>query len=277
MLFDKKTALLDRLRAKNLDQQFRNRIQEGMGCSPFVSEAICKVVKDVYLPVIHDPGNVKPGQLLFSCLSKTNGASVPVKEAKMVTVTLTLDAGTEDMELRTAAGVTSLRQHRIVRLCNEAYSQGGLLTVEDLAYRLLNVGERTIHRDLACLRENKHRPPLRSTVKDMGRTVSHRALLIKHWLNGDELSDLQRKYHHSLSAIESYINTFKRVVLLEHQKYSVEQSAYVLKVSQPLVRAHRQIWREHNQRALPHRRREILEMLQVHKGKKTLRSKRRGS
>lgn len=269
MIFDKKLALRERLHAKNLDQLFQNRIEQGMGCSPFVSEAICNVVKEVYLPILNSPTNIQPGQMLFTCLHQSNGPSVAIKDAKMVTVTLTIDAGAQDVSVRAQGGIEALRRHRIVRLCAEAYSQQGLLTVEDLAYRLLNVGERTIQRDLAALRKEKHWPALRSTIKDIGRTVTHRTLLIKHWLMGDELSDLQRKYNHSLCAIENYINTFKRVVLLEHQRYSVEKTAYLLKISQALVRAHRQIWAEFAPRALAHRRRELLELFQAQQLKKT--------
>jgi hypothetical protein len=187
----------------------------------------------------------------------------------MVTVILTIDGGAEDVDIRTKHGIEHLRQHRIVRLCAEAHSQGGLLTVEDLAHRIFNVGERTIHRDLAVLRKRNEWPALRSTVKDIGRTVTHRALLIKHWLAGDELSDLQRKYNHSFSAIENYINTFKRVVVLQYQDYSVEDSAYLLKISQALVNAYRQLYKDFEKRAVPHRKRELKELLNIQKVKKT--------
>lgn len=275
MIFDKKTALHERLRAKNLDQQFRNRIERGMGCSPFVSEAICSVVKEVYLPTLHSFNNLQPGQMLFSCLSHTNGPSVAIKDAQMINITLTIDSGADDYEIRSKHGIESLRRHRLMRFCSEAHSQGGLLTVEDLAYRIFNVGERTIHRDLAFLRNQNHWPPLRSTVKDIGRTVTHRTLLIKHWLIGDELSDLERKYNHSLSAIENYINTFKRVIVLQHQKYSVEDSAYLLKISQPLVQAYRQLYADYSDRAVSHRKSELHDLLQVQQLKKTVRRRTR--
>jgi hypothetical protein len=270
MIFDKKTALQERLRAKNLDQQFRNRIEHGMGCSPFISEAICNVVKEIYLPLINSPSNIRPGQMLFTCLSLSNGPSVAIKDALMATVTLTIDGGAEDTTIRTQYGIESLRQHRIIRLCAEAHSQGGLLTVEDLAHRIFNVGERTIHRDLAILRKRNEWPALRSTVKDIGRTVTHRELLIKHWLMGDELSDLHRKYNHSLSAIENYINTFKRVVALQHQKYSVEDTAYLLKISQALVQAYRHLFCDFEKRAVAHRKKELQELLAMQQVKKTI-------
>ena len=119
------------------------------------------------------------------------------------------------------------------------------------------------------MRKAQINPPLRSTIQDIGRTVSHRTILIKNWLLGDELSDLQRKYHHSLSAIENYINTFKRVVSLQHQKQSVEQTAYLLKISRPLVDAYRSIWNQFADKTLPHRRQELLEALSIKPVKKT--------
>lgn len=270
MLRDKKEELFNRLRSKDLDHQFQYRIEKGMGCSPFVSEAITNVVNEVYFPILNSPLSFKPGQLLFQCLSKNCGASVPIAEAEIVQVILTLDAGDEDMQIRKKEGVIGLRQHRLYRLCSETYAQDGLLTVEDLAYRLLNVGERTICRDLKALRERGCYPPLRSTVKDIGRTVTHRAVIIQNWLQGDELSDLKRKFHHSFSAIENYINTFKRVVALDADGYEIEQIAYVLKVSRQLADVYVLMWKDMKEKVLAHRKREILELVQRHKGKKSL-------
>lgn len=269
MLRDKKEELFERLRSKDLDHQFQYRIEKGMGCSPFVSEAITKAVNEVYFPILNSPLSFKPGQLLFQCLSKNCGASVPIAEAELVQVILTHDAGDEDMQIRKNEGVIGLRQHRLYRLCSEAYAQDGLLTVEDLAYRLLNVGERTICRDLKALRKRGCYPPLRSTVKDIGRTVTHRAVIIQSWLQGDELSDLQRKYNHSFSAIENYINTFKRAVALDADGYEIEQIAYVLKVSRQLADIYVLMWKDMQSSVLAHRKREILELVQRHKGKKS--------
>ncbi|MHC1726830.1 MAG: DUF1670 domain-containing protein [Syntrophobacteraceae bacterium] len=83
-----------------------------------------------------------------------------------------------------------LRQKRFYRMCQEAFQQGGLLTLEDLA-NLFNCGVRILMNDLAILREKNIVPPLRSTIKDMGRAITHRRLIITHrrliitlWLQG---------------------------------------------------------------------------------------------
>jgi hypothetical protein len=261
MIIDRKAMLHDRLAAKDLDHQFRNRIEHGMGCSPFVSEAIVKAVHEIYLPVLDSQSNIKPGQIIFQCLSKRNGSTSRIAYAEQITVVLTLDNGMVDQEVRRQKGIDGLRRFRLIRVCNEAYNQGGLLTVEDISYRLFNVGERTIVRDLALIRKDGENPPLRSTIKDIGRTVTHKAILIKNWLKGDELSDLNRKYNHSFSAIESYINTFKRVVFLDHEGYTIDRIAYVQKISTSLVNAYLTLWKEHKDKAIPHRVKEILEII----------------
>jgi hypothetical protein len=258
---DRKAMVQERLAAKDLDHQFRNRIEQGMGCSPFVSEAIVTVVHDVYLSVLDTQANLKPGQMLFQCLSKRNGSTTRIADAEQITVVLTIDGGKVDQDVRKQKGIDGLRRFRICRLCSEAYNQGGLLTVEDVAYRLLNVGERTIVRDLSLIRKEGENPPLRSTIKDMGRTISHKAILIKNWLKGDELSDLNRKYNHSFSAIESYINTFKRVVFLKHEGYTVERIAYMQKISDGLAQTYLDLWRQFKDKAMPHRVKEILEII----------------
>jgi hypothetical protein len=261
MIIDRKAMLQDRLAAKDLDHQFRNRIEHGMGCSPFVSEAIVKVVHEIYLPVLDSTSNIKPGQIIFQCLSKRNGSTSRIADAEQISIVLTLDNAMVDQEVRKQKGIDGLRRFRLIRVCNEAYNQGGLLTVEDIAYRLFNVGERTIVRDLALIRQDGENPPLRSTIKDIGRTVTHKAILIKNWLKGDELSDLNRKYNHSFSAIESYINTFKRVVFLDHEGYTIDRIAYVQKISASLVTAYLTLWKEYKDKAIPHRIKEILEII----------------
>jgi hypothetical protein len=261
MIIDRKAMLQDRLAAKDLDHQFRNRIEHGMGCSPFVSEAITKAVHEIYLPVLDSTSNIKPGQIMFQCLSKSNGSTSRIAEAEQIAVVLTLDNGMIDQDVRKQRGVDGLRRFRLIRVCNEAYNQGGLLTVEDIAYRLFNVGERTVVRDLALIRKDGENPPLRSTIKDIGRTITHKAVLIKNWLKGDELSDLNRKYNHSFSAIESYLNTFKRVVFLNHEGYTVERIAYVQKISSTLATTYLNLWQEYKDKAMPHRIKEILEII----------------
>jgi hypothetical protein len=245
----------NRLAQKQLDQQFRHEIGHGLQCSPFEASAILDTVYRVYAPYFETSGTLKPGQVLFQVVSAEAPANKPLSECEQVTVTLTVDAGAEDLEVRKAGGVPALRRHRMERMSTEAFQQGGVLTVEDLANRLLNCGQRTLARDLQVLRRQGVVLPLRSTVKDMGRSISHREVIIKGWLGGKEYSEIAGETHHSVSAVQNYVSKFKRVIALAQEGYDVHTIGFLVKLSAALVEAYHELYRTVT--AVPHRRGEL--------------------
>jgi hypothetical protein len=174
-------------------------------------------------------------------------------------VILTLDNLQEDLAVRKASGVIGLRKHRIQRVCTEAYQQGGVLTVEDLAYRLFNCGQRTICRDLKELRDIDIVVPLRSTIKDMGRTITHRSVIVREWLKGREYSDIARSTFHSLLSVKNYVEKYKRVILLSQELYDVHTIAFLVRLSAPLVEEYLRL---HQDRPMcSHRKKELSSFL----------------
>jgi hypothetical protein len=249
----------DRLKQKQQDTQFVNTLIQGMNCSQFEAKAILNAVYESYHPFFDNSGVMKPGQILFEVVTVENGAQKKLSECKMISVVLTLDAGEEDLIIREHHGVKGLRQHRLERMVNEAFQQGGLLTVEDLANRLLNCGERTICRDIKDFKGLGIVLPLRSTIRDMGKSVTHRALIIKHWLSGKEYSEIARATHHSIDAVANYVDKFKRVVCLAKNNYEINTIAFLVKLSPILTQEYYDLHKTID--AVPHRREELDELL----------------
>jgi hypothetical protein len=249
----------NRLSQKQLDPQFLNKIANGLECSPFEARAILEVVYDVYGPYFETNGAIKPGQLLFQVVAIEAPSNIPLSECEQITVLLTLDAGDEDLDIRRDKGVVGLRHHRIQRLANEAFQQGGLLTVEDIATRLLNCGERTICRDLSFFKAQKIHLPLRSTIKDMGRAISHRALIVEQWLKGKEYEQIKITTHHSISAIQNYISKFKRVVALAHQGFDIHEISFLVKISASLAEQYCTLYQTAD--IVSHRKKELESLL----------------
>ena len=249
----------DRLAQKQLDQQFMNEIIHGLQCSPFEAKAILDAVYKVYAPYFETSGTLKPGQILFQVISIDEGPSTHLADSKQITVTLTLDAGEEDLRIRKKLGVIGLRHHRIQRVCVEAFQQGGLLTVEDLANRLFNCGERTLSRDLQALRDKNVVLPLRSTVKDMGRSISHRSSIVKEWLKGKEYTEISRDTHHSIASVKNYIDKFKRIISLVEEGFDAYTIAFLVKLSAPLVNEYYQLYK--SLELVPHRKAELKNFL----------------
>ncbi len=77
--------------------------------------------------------------------------------------------------------------------------------------------------------------PLRSTVKDIGRTLSHRLLIIKLWAQGKEYSEISLNACHSLSAVQNYVDKFKRTIALSKESYDINRISFLLRISTSLV------------------------------------------
>ncbi len=234
----------DRLAAKSLDQQFVNEIIHGLNCSPFEADAILESVYRVFGDYFDTSDNLKPGQIKLSVVSIEASSAQRLSDAKQVTVTLTLTDDKEDLPIRKQYGVVGLRRHRVQRICQQALDQGGLLTVEDLAYRIFNCGARTICRDLQHFRDSDTFIALRSTVKDIGRTLSHRVLIIKQWAKGKEYSEISRDTSHSLTAVQNYVDKFKRTIALCDAGYNATKISFLLRLSAALVEEYIDIYQQ---------------------------------
>jgi DNA-binding CsgD family transcriptional regulator len=142
-------------------------------------------------------------------------------------------------------GPAGFRQARIVDLCQEAMSQGALLTREDLAYRIFFVNVRTISRDLGVLRDvDPETPiPLRSTIQDIGPVLTHRVQIVRLALEGYTTTEICQRMRHSGGAVANYISTFTRCAQLLRKKMQVGQIAFLLRRSKKLIEQYQELLR----------------------------------
>lgn len=239
---------LRRLEAKTLDARFLTEVQQGLSCSPFESEAVLQVVKEVYFPFLDqvESSPTMPGKLTVIGVCADEPAGKPISKCEKRVVSLTLHRGAADDELLRHKGAAAFRQARIPDLCQEALSQGVLLTREDLAYRIFTDGTRTISRDLAALR--KQQPtvpvPLRSTVHDIGPMLSHRVQIVRLALEGKTMTEICQQMRHSPAAVANYLATFTRVAQLAAQKLQPSQIAFLLRRGRGLIERYLELLKE---------------------------------
>ncbi len=233
--------VIERLESKTLDARFISEIEQGFDCCPFVSKAILGVVKEVYFPFIAaDSGEPAPGKITLIAVAADEPAGKPIADCRKQSVCLTLHRGSVDDVSFHQGGPAAFRQTRILDLCQQALSQGALLTAEDLAYRVLFVTTRTISRDLIAIR--KAHPnvliPMRSTLRDIGPVLTHRVQIIKLALQGKTTSQICQIMHHSPEAVANYLSTFTRCAQLATNKMEVGQIAFLLRRGPSLVQAY---------------------------------------
>jgi len=269
-----------RLDAKTRDSLFRRKIEQGANCSPFVSQAILEAVKEVFPLHPEDlASQLELGRIRLLVVAAAEPPGKTLEECQKVSVLLTFDAGKEDSEVRWRQGVGGLRRLRILRLCTEAREQGGLLSYEDLGYRLLNCGVRTVVRDVQRLRREGLVVPTRGQQQDMGPAQTHRVQAVRLFLEGHEPADIARRIYHALGSVENYLTTFGRVMLLANRGYADDEIAFLIRRSSALVAAYRCLGEQFaGKRTAQRRLKEILQRLEPPNppGKKALSTRKKG-
>lgn len=236
--------VIERLDSKTLDARFTTEIEQGLNCSPFEAEAVLDVVKEVYFPFLStEAAEPYPGKISLVAVAADEPAGKPVADCHKQTVCLTLHRGKTDDLVFQQHGPAGFRQARILDLCQEALSQGALLTAEDLAYRIFFVTPRTISRDLNVVRQAHPNVliPMRSTLHDLGPVLTHRTQIIRLALQGKTTSQICQIMHHSPEAVANYLSTFTRCAQLARKQMQPGQIAFLLRRGVSLVKAYLQI------------------------------------
>ena len=133
-------------------------------------------------------------------------------------------------------------------------TRAGLLSYEDLAFRLFNCGLRTIVRDVQALRSRDIAVPTRGQQQDIGPGQTHRVQAVRLYIQGLEPNEIARRLYHTIGCIENYVTTFARVVFLANKGYGDDEIAFVMRRSSPLVAAYRKLYGEYQVKPAAQRR-----------------------
>lgn len=173
---------------------------------------------------------------------------------------MTINAGSEDGQVKQDEGLAGMRQGRILRALDEALKQGGVRGgVVDLA-RVLHVDVRPIRQDIRILKVAGHLVHTRGRLKGVGRGQTHKVRIIKLWLDREGYDKIARWVHHTPQAIQHYVGVFLRMVTLHEKGTSLEEIAFLTKTSSRLVRDYLEVYS--CARQVAHRREKLQEELE---------------
>ena len=198
------------------------------------AEMILEVVESHIRPI----ATVRHGQVVWMAVSRddppTRGKRIT--HTDLVPVVLNLSTG-EDIDDIIKRKVPQARLlAKALRLCEEAHSQGGLLSNCDLA-ELLNRSDKQIASLIALYeRENQRIVPRRGTLHDVGTAITHKVIICwKHFVEGKSQDQVARETHHSLWAVDNYLGKFDRVRHCLAQGLNPSEIAFTLNCSLGLV------------------------------------------
>jgi hypothetical protein len=203
---------------------------------------ICHLCADMLLEVVSEhmrpQDHVAHGQVLWMAVSVNDPPRYRQRIADTDLVPVLLDLSTaDDVEQRIDRLPASRRLlHKALRLCQQAYEQGGLLSNCDLA-ELLSTHDAGIALVLSQHeRTTKTVVPRRATVHDVGSGLTHKRIICwKRYAEGKEPHIVARETYHSLQAVDRYLGQYDRVRHCRLEGLTPEQTAHALSCSLILV------------------------------------------
>ena len=208
-----------RLAAKDAESAIVARICEDFNMTPVLARAHYEQMARYFADYGHMA--LQPGELCYLAVASAEPAGKPIVACRKVQVSLEL-ATPDDREVLASKGLAAMRQQRLARLARQAQVQGGLLTVEDLAY-LTCSSTATVKRDLAECRAAGVAVPTRGQIRDIGRGVTHKAEIVQLYLWGLQFTEIETRTRHSEGAIKRYLADFRQIAALYARGASVPE------------------------------------------------------
>ena len=217
------SRLIQRAQHKTSEGEFNYELQNLYELSPKMSESIIESAKRCLIR----ENILKEGQIEVSVISMEERSGKMIEKLEKRRVRLTLDRGSEDLEIRKKFGRIKLRQTRIARLTEEALEQEGVLSQEDLG-RILSCTVRTIQRDILEIKTKGIEIITRGVLHNIGRGQTHKVKIVGLYLEGKTFSEIRLKTHHSYGAIKRYLQDFQKVLMSIH--YGIKEAASISSV-----------------------------------------------
>jgi hypothetical protein len=199
-----------RLAAKDAESAIVARICEDFNLTPVLARAHYQQMARYFAELGQVPN--RPGELCYLAVDVDEPPGKAIARCRKVQVRLEL-ATSEDQQLLASTGLAAMRRARLARLARQARVQGGLLTVEDLAY-LTCSSPATVKRDLAACRAADVAVPTRGQIKDIGPGLSHKARVVQLYLWGLQFTDIEARTRHSEGSIRRYLADFRQIAAL---------------------------------------------------------------
>jgi hypothetical protein len=235
-------ATADRLHVKHPENTLYQRLLEKVGLCPAQADCALEIFLD--WARVNCDGSRPPGQILRTVVSALEPAGKPIRHCMTRDVRLTVDHR-DDAEIQRRHGTVALRRAKVLRLCWEAYEQGGLLSYEDLA-AILGLDLSTIKRLARALRKQVDCVPTRGTMHDMGRAPSHKEPIGRLLCRGYSYTEITDLTGHTERSIERYALDLGRVIALADRGIAPNDIRIICELSEAAVACYLRLYREHN-------------------------------
>lgn len=203
------------------------------------------IVEDILVLINeHYSDKLPPRYVIWPAVSVENGSTGKSPDIRALTTVLLHLVSDTEVALLHDQHLLGLRrarrtfnQQRFARWCFDAYAQGGVLTCLDLSL-LSGLSEKQVSHLLLQYEQEHHRTvPIRGTVHDIGRSVSHKTEVVRRFLRGQPPADIARELNHSQQAVDAYIKDYEVTRKLA-QKFPVHEIPALSQRALSVVKEH---------------------------------------
>jgi hypothetical protein len=205
---------------------------------PAITKLFADKIDELYARFHPPASRFRIGQILWAAVAVDDlpGRDKRIEDTRLVPVILDL-VTTQDIEDATAVrSRRETRRNKIVRLCTQAHAQGGVLSLADVSL-MLHISISNISKEVLAHERNGGAPvPRRGTIHDMGRSVTHKAIICyKRLVEQKPTSQVAQETFHSADEVEYYVQCFRRIQLCRDSGMSPDEIAQATGHSLSLV------------------------------------------
>jgi hypothetical protein len=177
---------------------------------PVMRENLAEALLQLMAQVHPERQRLQPGQILWNALDKHTRGDSPKR--KYVPVVLSLVTEDDVKLMASGACRTTVTKQAIARIVREAYQQGGILSMRDVALLTLRTDSYVSVLRKRYEKEHDTILPHTGVLHDMGSCISHKSVIVrKVILEKKDPADVARETAHSQKAVDRYLNDYHRV------------------------------------------------------------------
>jgi len=181
---------------------------------------------------------IRMGQMLWPAVAKeeTGAYGKRIQDTKLKPVILNVITDQDFREMIHGIRRSEIRRKIAIRLFDEAYAQGGVLTEVDVA-TMLGLCRGTVSNYVTQFEAKAGRlVPRRGTIHDMGPSVTHkRQICYRVIVLGRSIEQTARETNHSPESVTRYVQDYRRVAHCLGAGFSITETAFATKLSPSLV------------------------------------------
>ncbi len=164
----------------------------------------------------------------------------------LVPVVLTLvSPGEQGLSFAHRGEIKAFKLRQLERITTQAWRQDGVLTQLDLEW-LLGLTQVAIRELLEAYQEKFGVIlPTAGTILDMGRTLTHKKVVVELALSGLTTQQIAQRIYHTPEAVDAYLKVFEKLLILRYYRMPVPAIAKVLGNSPRLTQEHLELAKKH--------------------------------